>query len=73
MSTMTKEKGLTHQSIDTLFKASWALTHKIHAVDKIRTKYPLGSPERTQVEHDLDDLRAQRELIVREVKRRAGE
>lgn len=61
------------QSIDDLMKAAFALTHKIHALDKIKTQYMLGTPDRDLVESDVDDLRAARDMIVREVKRRAGE
>lgn len=74
MSTMTEDKkGLTTQSIDTLMKAAFALTHKIHAVDKIRTTKERGSEERLKIAQEVTDLRAQRDLIVREIKRRAGE
>jgi hypothetical protein len=75
VSSMTKEKQgpVTTQSIDTLMKAAFALTHKIHAVDKIRTTYQRGTDERMKIAEEVADLRAQRDMIVREIKRRAGE
>lgn len=69
----TQGSPLTKQGIDDLMKAAFALTHKIHAVDKYKTKYPKGSEDRAKVEKDAADLREQREMIVREIKRRAGE
>lgn len=71
---MTKEKkGLSTQSIDDLITKAFALTHKIHAVDKIKTTHRKGTPERKQVEEDVAALREDRNRIVREIKRRAGE
>lgn len=68
---MTEDKaGLTDQSIGELFKSSWALTHRIHAIDKLSTRHPKGSPERKKCEADANDLREDREMIVREVERR---
>jgi hypothetical protein len=67
------KKGLTTQKIDDLFQAAFALTHKIHAVSKIKTTWRKGTPERLEVEQNENDLREQRAMIVREVKRRCGE
>lgn len=74
MSTMTKEKaGLSSQPVAALLKAAYALTHKIHAVDKIRTTYQRGTEKRMEVAQEVADLRAQRDMIDREIKRRCGE
>jgi hypothetical protein len=73
MSTATKGAGLTTQSIDSLLTAAYALTHRIHAVGKIKTTWRKGTPERLQVEADEAELRELRDMIGREIKRRAGE
>lgn len=74
MSTSTDEVSeMTTQSIDELMTASFALTHRIHAIDKLRTKHRKSSPEWDKCVTDAADLRAQRDIIVREIKRRAGE
>jgi hypothetical protein len=74
MSTMTEEsKALSTQSIDDLMKAFAALTHRIHVGDKDKTSHKKGTPERAEVEAHVADLREQREMIVREIKRRCGE
>jgi len=68
-----EKKGLSRESVDTLMTKAFALTHRIHAADKNKTQWRKGTPERKQVEADAQSLRDQRDLIVREIKRRAGE
>lgn len=69
----TADKALSTQDVDALMTAAFALTHRIHAVDKAKTQYRKGTAERDAVEADVADLREQRAMIVREIKRRAGE
>lgn len=75
MSTTTTERkpGLSKESVHDLMKKAFALTHKIHAVDKAKTQYKIGTPKRAEVEADAQKLRDDREIIVREIARRAGE
>jgi hypothetical protein len=72
--TMTEpHKGLSTEGFDSLITKAIALTHKIHAVDKAKTQYPKGSAKRAEVEADAQKLRDDRDIIVRELKRRSGE
>lgn len=74
MSTMTEDqKGLSTESVESLLKKAFALTHRLHAVDKAATQYDKGSAKRAQVEADAQKLRDDRDIISREIQRRAGE
>lgn len=73
MATTTRKPSLRKQSVEELFTVAFALTHRIHVIDKHKTTHRKGTPERAQCEADVAELRADRDRIVREVKRRCGE
>lgn len=80
MTTMTRERkadreareALKATDIDTLLTKAFALTHRIHALDKIKKGYDKDSPQRLQVEDDERTERRKRDMIVAEIKRRCA-
>lgn len=74
MSAMTDEKkGLTKHTIDELLNRAFAITHKMHALDKAKVGKPKGDPARKEIDTEVDTLRDRRDIIVREIKRRTGD
>lgn len=69
---MTARKAKT-QGVEELLNAAFALTHKMHALDKAKVGLPRGGERRAEIDLEVDGLRKQRDIIVREVTRRCAE
>jgi hypothetical protein len=73
MTTTTKKKPIKRQTDEELMTAAFSITHKMHALDKAKVGLPRKSERRAEIDAEVASLRGERDIIVREVKRRAGE
>lgn len=68
--TATETEMKIEQPTQELLTAAYALTHRMHGLQRSKTQYPKDSTERKDIEEALVDLRAQRDIIDREIIRR---